>query len=303
MTNPSIVIDLGGTHVRAALVDEDGTILRRARESTPDTEPEPTALFRLIETVAGDANPSHATVGVPGVVDYDHEQLIAAPNLPQNWIPCLSEAWLSKGAGLAVAMANDADLAAVGEATFGAGKGNRDVVYVTISTGIGAGIVTNGRLMRGRYSGGEVGHSIVDRDHLAEGRDGTVEGQGSGTAIMAAAKAAGLDAAGSQLADLVRAGNPTAVKVWDAGIEAAAFGVVNLCWMVAPQMVVVGGGVGMNSDIVLPIISDRIEKHGPSLESISVVAAALGDDAALVGGAAWWEAIGRPVDPTSSEGC
>lgn len=292
MTKSSVVIDLGGTHVRAALVAEDGTILTRVREATPVGDPEPTMLLRLMEAVAEGADPTRATVGVPGVVDYDNEALVAAPNLPKSWNPYLSGAWLSQRSGLDVAMANDCDLAAVGEATFGAGRDCRDVVYVTISTGVGAGIVTNHRLMRGRYSGGEVGHSIVDRSRAGSG-SGTVEEQGSGTAIMAAAKAAGLSATGAELAELVRSGDETARRVWNDGIEAAAFGVVNLCWMVAPQMVVVGGGVGMNSDIVLPIIADRVKGHGPSLESIAVVAASLADDAALAGGAAWWQAIGR----------
>lgn len=292
LSRPSVVIDLGGTHLRAALVSEDGAILKRLQELTPQEEAEPVTLLRLMAAVASDET-DRAAIGVPGVVDYDDETLLAAPNLPQSWIKYLNEEWLSERSGLAVSMANDADLAAVGEATFGAGRGCRDVVYVTISTGIGAGIVLDGRLMRGRYSGGEVGHSVIDRSRSLLGDDGTVEGLGSGTAIRNAAAAAGLKAQGAGLADMVRDHDPGASEVWNAAIDAAAFGVVNLCWIVTPQLVVIGGGVGMNSDIVLPTIHQRIRDHGPSVVPIGVVSASLGDDAALIGGAAWWQAIGR----------
>lgn len=293
MSQPCVVIDLGGTHLRAALVSPDGTIRRRLQEETPQNENEPTTLLRLMEAVAGDDQVCQASIGVPGVVDYDAEELVAAPNLPQSWIQYLTGNWLASRSGVSVAMANDADLAAVGEANFGAGCGHRDVVYVTISTGVGAGIVLDRRLMRGRYSGGEVGHSIVDRSKVSQGLDGTVEGQGSGSAIRRMADASGIGVHGSALADLVRHGDPAAVEIWDSAIDAAAFGIVNLCWMVAPQMVVIGGGVGMNSDIVLPIVDQRIKDYGPSIDHIQVVAAQLGDDAALAGGAAWWNAIGR----------
>lgn len=279
--------------MRAALVADDGSILRRAKERTPREDAEPTALVRLMGEVSEGADVEHAVIGVPGVVDHDAEALRHAPNLPQSWVPGLSEAWLSERSGLAVSMANDCDLAAVGEASFGAGKACRDVAYVTISTGIGAGIVLNRKLMRGRFSGGEVGHAVVNRSIAMDGGDGTSEGQGSGTAIMRAAREAGITVEGAELADLVRSGDPTACGIWNNGIEAAAFGIVNLCWFVAPEMVVVGGGLGMNSDIVLPLIQERLTTFGPDVADTQVVPAALGDDAALCGGAAWWDSIGR----------
>lgn len=293
MNGPSVVIDLGGTHLRAALVSADGEILRRSREGTPRDEIEPSTLLRLVESVADGAGVQQASIGVPGVVDYDTQSLLTAPNLPQSWIRYLNADWLSERSGLAISVANDADLAAVGEATFGAGKGCRDVVYVTISTGVGAGVVLNGKLLAGRFSGGEIGHSVVDRMLSSQGEDGTVEGLGSGTALSGAAEKAGLGTDGAKLTELVRSGDELATEVWDSVIGAAAFGIVNLCWVVTPQLVVVGGGVGMNSDLVLPIVRQHIAEYGPPEVPVGVVEAALGDDAALIGGAAWWEAIGR----------
>ncbi len=293
MKAPSVVVDLGGTHLRAALVSAEGEILRRNQERTPQDEVQPSTLLGLIESVASEAGAKQASIGVPGVVDYVEQSLLTAPNVPQSWIQYLNSDWLSEHSGLAVSMANDADLAAVGEATFGAGKDCRDVVYVTISTGIGAGVVLNGKLLAGRFSGGEIGHSVVDRVRSSQGQDGTVEGLGSGTALSAAAEKAGLDPDGAELTELVRSGDQQAKKVWDSTLGAAAFGIVNLCWIVTPQLVVVGGGVGMNSDLVLPLVRQHVVEYGPSEVPVDVVGAALGDDAALIGGAAWWEAIRR----------
>ncbi len=294
-SDPTIAIDLGGTHVRAAVVDARGVVTSRVRRATPHDHPTPAFIADLVVEVTAGQPIRRVVVGLPGVIDYDAEHLVAAPNLPAAWLPMLSDQWLTERTGLEVALANDADLAAVGESNFGAGVEARDVVYVTVSTGVGAGIVLGHRLMRGRYSSGEIGHSVIDRNRMLVGEDGTVEYLGSGTAMARAAKAAGLDVSGAELAELVAGGDPTAVEIWSEAIEAVAVGVVNLCWLVAPQMVVVGGGVGMNADLVLPTIQRRVTEFGPTIEPIQIVAAKLGDDAALCGAAAWWKAIGRDL--------
>ena len=291
--NHTVAVDLGGTHVRAALVDAHGVVVERIRAATPSTDPTPSILVELMAKVSEGSDCRRAVIGLPGVIDHEEEVLVKAPNLPQSWIPILTDAWLTERSGLSVSLANDADLAAVGEAAFGAGRGFRDVVYVTISTGIGAGIVLGDRLMRGRYSGGEIGHTVLSRTALAAGEPATVEDLGSGTSITRRAEAAGLDARGAELADLVRAGDPTATEVWNKAIDSAAVGITNLCWIVSPQAVVIGGGVGMNGDLVLPSVRSAIDDHGPGIGPVAVLNAGLGDDAALAGAAAWWHAIGR----------
>ena len=110
-----------------------------------------------------------AVVGLPGAVDYDAGRLLWAPHLPERWPDQLSDEELSRRLGLRVHIANDADLAAVGEATFGAGGGIADVAFITISTGIGAGVVHDGRLLRGRRSLAEVGHTVIDWKAWKEG--------------------------------------------------------------------------------------------------------------------------------------
>ncbi len=297
----TVAVDLGGTHIRAALVADDGRILVAERCRTPREAPTPAIIPELIERVtetavssSGEAPPARAVVGVAGVIDHEAERLLAAPNLPPRWIESLNEDWLRAATGLPVAMANDADLAAVGESGFGAGRDYRDVVYVTISTGVGAGLVVGEKLVRGTLSGGEIGHTVIDRVAAADGLPCTVEDLGSGTAIERAAAAAGIDERGAELAELVRSGHEEAGAIWRAAIGAVGIGIANLAWVVAPQVVVIGGGVGMNHDLVVPIIEQQLTEHGPGVAgAITVVTAALGDQAALVGAAAWWSAVGR----------
>jgi glucokinase len=295
---PTVAIDLGGTHIRVAIVAPDGSVLAFDRQRTPADDPTPEVIPAMIKKVVA-AEPAlgevlRAVVGLPGVIDHVDGRLLAAPNLPQSWIGYLNEQWLADQIGLPVALANDADLAAVGESAYGAGRNHRDVVYVTISTGVGAGVVVADELVRGTLSGGELGHTVIDRLAAAAGLPATVEDIGSGTAIEKTAAAAGIAERGAALAALVRSGDPQATQIWNEGIAAVGIGIANLAWIVAPQVVVVGGGVGMNGDLVLPVLEEQIRKHGPDTgEAIEVATAVLGDQAALAGAAAWWKAVGR----------
>lgn len=302
MSRYTAAIDLGGTNVRAALVGDDGVVHRRIQRPTPGNDPRPVVLPSLVSEVAAGSSIESVVVGVPGVVDHDAEALLRAPNLPQSWVPWLTGEWLSKQIGTPVSLANDADLAAVGESAFGAGRDYRDVIYLTISTGVGAGVVVAGSLVRAQHSGGEIGHTIIDRRAAQAGEPCTVEELGAGPAIAAAAAAVGLVERDAELTELVRAGEPRAVAVWNEAIEAVAIGVVNMAWLLAPQIVVIGGGVGLNIDLIEPIITKLLTEHGPAIDEPIVVApAALGDDAALSGAAAWFRAIGRSLPSTADE--
>jgi glucokinase len=298
MTTSTVAVDLGGTHIRAALVDGEGAILTRRRTTTPSADPKPTIICSLIAEVMAAAPdgavPTKAVIGVPGVIDHEAERLVAAPNLTQSWIGYLNEEWLQNETGLSVSMANDADLAAVGEASFGAGRDFSDVVYITISTGVGAGLVVGERLVRGTRSGGELGHTVIDRLAAAKGEPCTVEDLGSGTAIERLASEAGLVERGAALAELAAAGSQPAADIWTGAIEAVGFGIANLAWIVGPEVVIIGGGVGMNHDLVVPIIERQLRAYGPATGPPVVVdTAKLGDDAALAGSASWWKAVGR----------
>lgn len=191
--------------------------------------------------------------------------------------------------GMPVLLANDADLAAVGEASFGAGRGWRDVAYVTLSTGVGAGVVFDGAIVHGRRSLAELGPTILDRAAAAIGDPATVEALGSGTALGRVACAAGLPEDGAELVRLVAAGDEQAGRVWATVVRAAAYGIVNVAHLFSPEIVIVGGGLGRNGSLVLDPVRAELDRFGPAglPEPIALVEAALGDDAALVGAALW----------------
>jgi glucokinase len=288
-----LAIDLGGTSMRASRTSLDGVVTDRVECPTPDAA-DPGALVAMAKDALGEGPPvTSAVVGVPGRVDYGAGALEMAPNLAPGWVDALSEARLSEALGLSVALANDADLAAVGEAWFGAGTAYRDVAYITISTGIGAGVVTGGLLVHGRRSMAEVGHTIVDGEALVRGEPATVEQLGSGTALDRLAEEAGLEVRGAELVASVREGDETSAGVLTRVIAAAAIGAVNLGWLFTPEVIVVGGGLGLNGDLVLDPIRRLLESRGPRElpEPIAVVNAELGDDAALAGAGAWSRAF------------
>jgi glucokinase len=298
---PVLAVDLGGTRMRAAIVDSAGCVLDRRVASTPHRSHSPAALVALVAEVLDRHRVSAATVGVPGRVNYGTGRLEHAPNLPTGWSGSLTEETLSDLLGLPVALANDADLAAVGEATFGAGRGFDDVVYVTISTGVGAGVMLGGRLVRGIRSVAEIGHTVVDRTAAARDQPATVEELGSGSALAQHAAALGLDADGPELVALVE-DDARARRAWDDVVQVVGLAVANLTHLFAPEVVVIGGGVGCSGEKLLAPVRAVLARYGPQGDaSPSVVAAALGDDAGLVGASGWSLAIDTPW-PASQPG-
>lgn len=290
-----LAVDLGGTQMRAAAVDGDGAVVQRCAQPTPRQAEGPDALTDLAAEVLTDHPIDRAVVGVPGTVNHRDGRLEHAPNLPPHWPAGLQEQVLTERLGVTVDLANDADVAAVGEAYAGAGRGFDDVVYLTVSTGVGAGVLLGGRLVHGRRSLAEVGHTVIDRPADRDGEPATLEDLGSGTALERAAAAAGLPADGRKITELVEAGEPTAQRVWAEVASVIAVGVANLAYLFAPDAVVLGGGVGRSGGMLLEPVRERLASHGPPGrdEPVALRTAELGDDAGLVGGAAWRRAIGE----------
>jgi glucokinase len=291
-----LAIDLGATHVRAALVRPDGGVIARVKEPTATAGVRDGAarLAALTQQLAAE-DATRAIVGVPGRVDYERARVEQANNLPASWRSSLTGERLSRVLGLPVSLASDADLAAVGEARFGAGAGFADVAYLTISTGVGAGAVSKGRLLRGSRKLVEIGNLVVDHDAYGRGEPSTFDELASGRALERHIAEAGLTARPDKLAALEHAGDPGAAAIRRRVAAVAAIAALNVAHCYAPDVLVLGGAVGVGEPLILQASRRALDTHGPRRDGapVELRLVALGDDAALVGAAAWQAAWAR----------
>jgi glucokinase len=275
-----LACDVGGTRLRVARVDPDGTVHGKQAISTPSDDP--TALARALSgAIDGpDGPPDAVVVGIPGPVDYSAGVPLMLPNLPQ-WEGHVQASRLETELGLPVALANDADLAALGEYTYGAGRPSTDMVYITVSTGVGAGVVLGGKLVRGRLSLAEIGHTIIDR------RSGeTVETLGSGPALR---RLSGME--GATVVARAAKGDTEAARQFREVAESLAIGVFNLAHVFSPDTAVIGGGMSQAGDLLLGPVRETFSACQPGCPAagVKVVPAEGGDDAGLKGAAALWQ--------------
>ena len=189
----TIGVDVGGTKIAAGVVDEDGTILKRARRESPatDTEAIQETIADLVSELASGLDVEGVGVGAAGFVDVSRSTVLFAPNLAWRDEPLKAE--LERRTGLPVVIENDANAAAWGEFAFGAGADAQDLLLVTVGTGVGGGIVLDGRLHRGTFGiAAEIGHLRVvpDGRPCPCGNRGCWEQYASGSALVADARAA-----------------------------------------------------------------------------------------------------------------
>ena len=229
-------------------------------------------------------------IGCGGPLDFANGVLIAPLHLP-GWenVPVVDLA--SAAFDRPTVLDNDATAGAAGEHRYGAGRGTQDMVYLTISTGVGGGVVVDGRLRRGRSgNGGELGHVTVDwRGRVCRGcgRRGCLEAYASGTSIAERAVEAGMgeEVTAADVAQAARAGDELASRVWDETCEALACGITSITNLLEPEVVVLGGGVVRTGEQLLSPVRKLVEEQvfGPRVE---IVPTALGDAVGVVGAAA-----------------
>lgn len=309
-----LALDLGASRVRAGVVDADGSIVARADGPTPSRdgpaavlETSAGLLRRVRDEVPAEVRERIAGLGIsaPGPVDPRSGRLVEPPNLGPAFRDVPFAAPLGEALGLPVALERDTNVAALAERDFGAARGCRDFLYVTVSTGIGGGIVIDGRLFGGADgAAGELGHLPVELDGppCGCGARGHLEALSSGTGIARAAgdaidagRAAGLAsrraAAGRALtardvAEAEEAGDVDAAAIMDRARRAFAEALVGLVDVFNPEAIVVGGSLARNQgERWLAPARERVAAVAFRIprERLRIVAAALGDDVGLVG--------------------
>jgi glucokinase len=312
-------IDIGGTKLAVGLARPDGTIVAEARRSS-DADDGPDAMIErvinLSRKVVADAG--HAMddverigIGCGGPLDPWRGVILNALNNP-GWLNVPLVARVQSALGRPTILDNDANAAALGEHRFGAGRGIDDLVYLTISTGVGGGVIAGGRLVHGANgNAAELGHVSVD----AHGRPchcgsiGCLETYCSGTAIADRTRErlasgsdpsslrdlAAADLRAEHVAEAAAAGDPLASAVWNGTMELLGAGIVSIIHAFNPRRVILGGGVTHAGDLLFDPVRRAVGARAmPWLrEVVDVVPAALGDRSGILGAVA--VALDRPI--------
>ncbi len=303
-----IGFDIGGTFVKGGIVDESGKLL--VFDSIP------TDTVNIVNDLAGFANKlmdkagltrdkvEGIGMGIPGMIDSETGVVAFAGNLDWKNFPIAYQ--LSATTGFVVKITNDANAAALGEARFGAGKEYNDSILVTLGTGVGGGIVIDGKLFAGRHSqGGEIGHMVIAQGGLkcTCGRRGCLEVYTSATALIRDTKKAMIENVDSEMwqdytpdtVDGLTAfshakTDKTAAKVVETYEDNLACGLVNLANIFRPDVIMLGGGIANQGENLTKPLQERFDKElfaGGMGVAVPIVKASLGNKAGVLGAAAY----------------
>lgn len=301
-------VDIGGTNVKIGLVDRNGFVFEK---SMIKTQPDPTGekvfcdikneILRLIKDK--DVNLLGIGMGIPGLIDEKNGTVICSGNL--HWLNVDAVSYLKSQFSVPIKIANDANVATLGEAKFGTGKNYSDLVLLTLGTGVGSGIIIDGKLFSGNCSAGaEIGHMII-HPHGNEctcGGRGCFETYASATALKKATRKAmqeHKDSAMWQIGTVEHVSGKTAFEFYDKDIYAKqvvdeyidnlSVGIINVANIFRPQAIILGGGISLEGEKLLNPLNQRLKRHifakdlGPQVD---LLLATLKNDAGFLGASA-----------------
>ncbi|MFA6990060.1 MAG: ROK family protein [Candidatus Gastranaerophilaceae bacterium] len=305
-----IGVDIGGTNVKIALVDLKGHIVYS--NSVP-TRAEMGYAYTIenIKTTIKEClketkNPIENIIGIgfglPGQIDSKKGIVKLLPNIP-GWVNVPLAEMIEKEFSVPVKIDNDVRVATLGELNFGAGKGCQNLICITVGTGVGAGLVVNGQIVRGAsMAAGEIGHLIVEKNNgeiCGCGNTGCLEAYASGPSIVKMAYDYIMGGKSTKFKELAVNGPITPYMVYEAAklgdavakriflivgesLGTALASVVNL---LNPEKIIIGGGVGQAGDLLFDSIRETIDKRALSVsaEAVEIVPAELGESAGVIG--------------------
>jgi glucokinase len=299
-----IAMDLGGTKLLTGLVGRDGVVVKRTIAQT-DTSSEERLLEQIDAAIEEhlDEGVAGIGVGVPCLIDQRSGQAVSAVNVPIKGVALRDH--IKDRFGLPTAIENDANAAALSEHTFGAGRGTRHMVMLTLGTGIGGGLILNGELYRGAYgAAAELGHVTVDLDGgPCQGSCpgiGHLEALASGHAARALARevaaerpegdlgraaAEGREIDARLTVELAREGDGDAREVLRRIGRNLGFGIANYVNVFNPELVVLGGGFSRAAELIVDPALEVVRAHAlePSRSTVRIALAILGVEAGLIG--------------------
>ncbi len=307
-----IGVDLGGTRLRVGLADLTGSVVRTQAVPTLADEGRNAVIGRIVAQVRTVLEPlplpalKGLAVAVPAPVDPRKGVVYSPPNLA-GWGDVPLESILEDELGVPVQLGNDANLAALAEHQFGAGRGRSNLVYLTVSTGVGGGVVDSGRLLLGSWGGAaEIGHMTIDMNgpRCSCGNHGCLEAMASGTAIAREMKRRlasgspsvllehlGSDSAGPTAEAIVQAaqnGDELSRRVVEWAGYNLGVGLTNVLHLFDPEVIVIGGGVSNAWDLLEPSMRSAIRERAMAAYSsrAEIVRSKLGDEVGLLGAVA-----------------
>ena len=303
-------IDLGGTTFKVSIVDDNGQLQNSLERDTQQHDPPEQLIQRLADAareVAGDQTPDALGIGVPGPIRPDSGVCVFAPNL-NGWTEFPVADLLKEQLGFPVFAINDANAAALGEAHFGAGRDAHSMLMLTLGTGVGSGIVQQGKLLNGFSGrGAELGHISIKYDAPtgSAGNFGTLESECGRDAIIG--RALRLLANGSKsiipelcnhefneltpqhLSEAAEQNDAVALQVWNETAAILAAGIVNTVYTVDVERVVIGGGISAAGKVLFAPLRRAVLARTShyKFDVNQIVPAELANDAGLIGAAVW----------------
>ncbi len=304
-----IGIDVGGTNVKIALVNDKGNIIysnsipTRAEmgyEYTINNMKE--AIAELIKETKSDAKSIEGIgFGFPGQIDYQKGIVRLAPNIP-GWVEVPIAEIIEKEFGIPTRVDNDVRCAALGELNYGAGIGCENLICITVGTGIGSGLIINGKLVRGASNAaGEIGHIKLDMNGgplCGCGDRGCLEAFASGPSIVAMAEEyikggkstkyrelANPDITPYIVSEAAKQGDPVAKRIFTIMGEYIGIGLASVVNLLNPEKIIIGGGVAAAGDLLLNPIKENLIKRAMPIAgaAVEIVPAQLGNSAGVIG--------------------
>lgn len=298
----AIGIDFGGTSIKFGVLYRSNIIDSAPPIATQEYDGPDELIAAMVGVIQNlrDQHPDIAAIGVgmPGFVDFERGVIYNLTNV-RGWVDVPLKKRLSDATHLPVVVENDANAMAYAEWKRGAGRGLNHLVAITMGTGVGGGIIANGAMIRGsRYGAGEIGQTSIDfaGRRGAYGNLGAIEDYVGNNEIAADARAryeeAGIhrsinDCSPAALASAAAAGDPIALKLWDDVARKMATVIMNCCWLLNPEAVIIGGGVAKAG----PLLFEPLHRHlfeqlsGPFKDHLCLIPARFGAEAGMVGAA------------------
>ena len=257
-----IGIDIGGTHTRVAIGEKD-KIFEKIDFPTEEFDKTVGLICESVEKL-GKQKAYQTGISVAGPYNFSKEIFLRPPNLPnqESWRNKNLSKILSNQLGIPTKVSHDASVAALGEATYGSGKDKNPVLYYTVSTGIGSGLIVDGKIFHGLQNP-EAGHQIVSKD------GNTLESLASGMSLK--------KKTGKEPADV------EGTNQWEEAMEWVAIGITNSILHFSPEIVVVGGGMTKHGEVFFEPVKKYLSKYLTFVPNVPIVPSSLGQDNGLIG--------------------